>query len=63
MFGMGGQGRLRPRQLRIQFGHHMGQDSVVHLILHHAADRRKRLEHDENKYGTCGVEMPVEYCG
>jgi hypothetical protein len=38
----------------------MGQDSVVHLILHHAADRRKRLEHEWNKSGTRWPEKAVD---
>ena len=49
VFRAGRQGRLGPRQLGVQFGHHPGQDCIVHLILHHAADRRRRLEHGRNK--------------
>ena len=47
VFGMFRQGWLRPCQFRIQFGHHQGQDSVVHPILHRAADRIG-LKHEWN---------------
>lgn len=48
VFRMLRQGGLDPRQFRIQFGHHMGQGSVVHSNLHHAADHGG-LEQKRNK--------------